>query len=273
MEDNLEIERLMSDFEFPSEEEDGDKLEAMKEEGNDTSEFKRWFKGKASATFKGLHGVSRFIDFISNLPAEERNAIREILEDKILGNPSLEVTFMLSYGMPFALSEYWDGMNLMSEELNEVNRSVNEEALRNIMLLRSEQKTFAVAVNRGTQAAITEIEEAGRRQAENNEAQLKRHEKTLEAFAIKAQSDAEAIAKRFEQEFASRRLNLDTEVEAEKTKARNTVYKEISSKVESVAEKAFGKVHAKYTVKHAMYNAGAVIVGMTVFSLISKLFS
>lgn len=273
MEDEYELERMMADFEFPVEEADGDKLEAMKAEGNEVVEFKRWFKSKASPTFKNLSGIGRFIDFISNLPPEERSAIREMLEDRILGNPSLEITFMLSYGMPFALSEYYDGMSLISEEINEINRSVNEEAIRNIMLLRSEQKNFASAVTKGTQVAIREIEEAGVRQVSANDAQLARHEKSLEAYASKAQADIEAIAKKFEQEVASRKLNLDAEIEAEKTKARNMVYKEISSKVESVADKAFGKVHDKYSMKHALYNAGAVIVGMTVFSLLTKLFA
>lgn len=273
MEDEYELERMMADFEFPAEEADGDKLESMKAEGNEVSEFKRWFKSKASPTFKNLNGISRFIDFISNLPPEERGAIREMLEDRILGNPSLEITFMLSYGMPFALSEYWDGMNVMSEELNEVNRSVNEECIRNIMLLREEQKRFISAVNKGTEVAIKEIEEAGRRQAVDNDLQLQKHAKSLEAFANKVEADIEAIAKRFEQEVASRKLNIDAEIEAEKTKARNMVYKEISSKVESVAEKAFGKVHDKYTVKHAAYNAGAVFVGMAIFTILTKLFS
>ena len=273
MEGEYELERMMADFEFPVEEADGDKLEAMKAEGNEVVEFKRWFKSKASPTFKNLSGIGRFIDFISNLPPEERSVIRELLEDRILGNPSLEITFMLSYGMPFALSEYWDGMNLMSEELHEVNRSVTEEALRNIMLLRSEQKNFASAVNKGTQVAVKEIEEAGRRHAADGDLQLQRHEKSLEAFANKVQADIEAIAKRFEQDVAQRKLNFEAEVEAEKTKARNMVYKEISSKVEDVADKAFGKVHDKYTVKHAIYNAGAVLVGMAVFTILTKLFS
>ncbi|MGF6276384.1 hypothetical protein ABIB38_004798 [Massilia sp. UYP11] len=273
MEDEYELERMMADFEFPAEEADGDKLEAMKAEGNEVVEFKRWFKSKASPTFKNLNGISRFIDFISNLPSEERSAIREMLEDRILGNPSLEITFMLSYGMPFALSEYWDGMSLMTEELNEINNSVSEEALRNIMLLRSELKTFVSAINKGSQVAIQEIEEAGRRQVVDNELQLKKHEKSLDAFASKVQSDIEAIAKNFEQGIASRKLNIDAEIEAEKTKARNMVYKEISSKVESVADKAFGKVHDKYTLRHAFYNAGAVIVGMAVFTILTKLFS
>lgn len=220
-----------------------------------------------------MNGVGRFIDFISELPQEERTALREMLEDRILGNPTLEVQFMLSYAMPFVLSEYYDGMSLISEEINEINRSVNEEALRNIMLLRSEQKNFASAVTKGTQVAIREIEEAGVRQVSANDAQLARHEKALEAYSNKAQADIEAKAKKFEHEIASRRLNLDTEIEAEKTKARNMVYKEISSKVEIVADKAFGRVHDKYTVKHALYNAGAVIVGMTVFTFLAKLFN
>lgn len=273
MEDEYELERMMADFEFPVEEADGDKLEAMKVEGNEVVEFKRWFKSKASPTFKNLSGISRFIDFISNLPTDERSAIREMLEDRILGNPSLEITFMLSYGMPFALAEYWDGMNLVSEELNELNRSVSEEALRNIMLLRSEQKNFASAVNKGTQVAIKEIEEAGQRQQVDGVIQLQKHEKSLEAFANKVQSDIEAIAKRFEQDVAQRKLNFESEIEAEKTKARNMVYKEISSKVEAVADKAFGKVHDKYTLKHAAYNAGAVVVGMACFTILAKLFS
>jgi len=273
MEDEHELERMMADFEFPVEEADGDTLEAMKAEGNEVVEFKRWFKSKASSTFKNLNGIGRFIDFISNLPPEERSSIREMLEDRILGNPSLEITFMLSYGMPFALSEYWDGMSLMSDELNELNRSVSEEAVRNIMLLRSEQKNFASAVNKGTQVALKEIEEAARRQAVDNDVQFQKHEKSLEAFASKVQCDIEAIAKRFEQDIAQRKLNIESEIEAEKTKARNTVYKQISSKVEAVADKAFGKVHDKYTVKHAMYNAGAVVVGMTIFTIFSKIFS
>lgn len=48
MEDEYELERMMADFEFPAEEADGDKLEAMKEEGNEVHEMKRWFKSKAS---------------------------------------------------------------------------------------------------------------------------------------------------------------------------------------------------------------------------------
>jgi len=273
MEDEYEIERMMADFEFPVEEADGDKLEAMKEEGNTISEFRKWFKTRASSTFKNMNGIGNFIEFISQLPPEERNGLRDMLEDRILGNPSLEVYFMMNYGMPFALSEYYDGMQLMSDELNEINRAVNEEAIRNIMLLREEQKNFAVAVNKGTQVATREIEEAGRRQAVEIEAQLEKHNKTLEAFASKAQAEIEAVAKRFEQDVANRKLSLNAEIEAEKTKARNMVYKEISSKVESVAEKAFGKVHDKYTVKHAIYNAGAVVVGMAVFTMLTKLFS
>lgn len=272
MEDEYELERMMAEFEFPVEEADGDKLEAMKEESNEMHEMKRWFKSKASPVFKNMNGVGRFIDFISALPIEERSSLREMLEDRILGNPTLEVQFMLSYGMPFVLSEYYDGMSLISEEINEINRSVNEEALRNIMLLRSEQKNFASAVTKGTQVAIREIEEAGVRQVSANDAQLARHEKSLEAFAKKAQADIEIIVKKSEQDAATRKLNLDAEIEAEKTKARNMVYKEISSKVESVAEKAFGKVHDKHNMRNALYNAGAVIVGMVVFSLLSKIF-
>lgn len=273
MEDEYELERMMAEFEYPAEEEDGDKLEAIKQDSNEMHEMKRWFKSKASPVFKNMNGIGRFIDFISSLPLDERSALREMLEDRILGNPTLEVQFMLTYAMPFALSEYYDGMSLISEEINEINRSVNEEAIRNIVLLRSEQKNFASAVTKGTQVAIREIEEAGVRQVSVNDAQLARHEKALEAYANKAQADIEAIAKKFEQEIASRRLNLDTEIEAEKTKARNMVYKEISSKVESVAEKAFGKVQDKYNMRNALYNAGAVIVGMTVFSLLTKLFT
>lgn len=273
MEDEYEIERMMADFEYPAEEDDGDKLESMKEEDNDTHEMKRWFKSKASPVFKNMNGVGRFIDFISGLPQEERSALREMLEDRILGNPTLEVQFMLTYAMQFALSEYYDGMSLISQEINEVNRSVNEEAIRNIMLLRSEQKNFATAVTKGTQVAIREIEEAGARQVSANEAQLATHEKSLDAFAKKAEAEIEAIAKKFEQEVASRKLNLDAEIEAEKMKARNMVYKEISSKVESVAEKAFGKVQDKYNMRNAFYNAGAVVVGMVIFTIFSKILS
>lgn len=272
MDDEYEIERLMTDFEFPTDEVDGDKLEAIKEEKEEATDFKRWFKGKASARFKNMGGMSNFIDFIAQLPVEERNSIRDLLEDRILGNPSLEVMFMLSYGLPFALSEYYEGVSVMSGELRELNDSVSVEALRNVMLLREEQKNYANAVKRATSVAINEISAAGERQVIDIDAQLKKHELSLAAFATKAQADIDALKQRFEQDIANRRLSHDAEIEAEKTKARNTVYKDISSKVESVADKAFKKVHDKYSTRNALYNAGAAMVGMAVFTILSKFF-
>jgi len=272
MEDEYEIEKLMADYEFPSDETDGDKLEAIKEEKEEATDFKRWFKSKASARFKNMGGMSNFIDFIAQLPVEERNSIRDLLEDRILGNPSLEVMFMLSYGLPFALSEYYDGVRIMSDELRKLNDSVSVEALRNVMLLREEQKNYANAVKRATSVAINEIAAAGERQVIDIDAQLKKHELSLAAYASKAQADIEALKQRFEQDIANRRLNHDVEIEAEKTKARNTIYKDISSKVESVADKAFKKVQDKYSMRNALYNAGAAMVGMAVFTILSKFF-
>lgn len=272
MEDEYEIERLMADFEFPAVEVDGDKLEAIKEEKEETTEFKRWFKSKASVRFKNMSGIGNFIDFIAQLPIEERNGIRDLLEDRILGNPSLEVMFMLSYGLPFALSEYYDGVRVMSDELRELNDSVSVEALRNVMLLREEQRNYANAVKRATGVAIDEIAAAAERQVIDIDAQLKKHELSLAAYATKAQADIDALKQRFEQDIAHRKLNHDSEIEAEKTKARNTVYKDISSKVESVADKAFKKVHDKYSLRNALYNGGAAMIGMAVFTLLGKFF-
>lgn len=261
--EQLFLNEKMANLDFPIDETDGDKLEAMKEEQTEDKKFRQWFRSKASKSFLNIAGIDSFIRFLSDLPLEERRYIEAMMKEKaILGNPSLEMHFMLRYGVPFAMDSMYEGMSLMSEELNGINRTLADESVQHVMYLREELRTFANSVKKAVQVSITEIEAAGARQIVAIQAEREKQLLDIHAQVVFAQDEVEKLLE-------THKKNLDTDRMA----VRKIAYQEIAKKVEEVAGKALSDSLGKYNVKHAFYNAGAVIVGMTVFSILHKLFS
>lgn len=253
----------MANLDFPMDEVDGDKLEALKEEQSDEKKFRQWFRSQASKSFLNIAGIDSFIRFLSDLPLEERRYIETMMKEKaILGNPSLETNFMLRYGTPFAMDSMYEGMSLMSDELNGINRTLADESIHNIMLMREEMRTFASMIKKAVQVSISEIEAAGARQVVAIQAQREKQLLDIQAQVVFAQNE---VAKSLE--------THEKNLEVDRMAVRKTAYKEIAKKIEEVAGKALSDSLGKYNMKHAFYNAGAVIAGMTVFSILHKLFS
>jgi len=265
--ENVFLEGEMADFQFSESEIDGDKLEAIKEEANEASQFKKWFRKNASKAFINIAGIDSFINFLADMPVEERKYIESMMKEKsILGNPSLEIGFMLKYGLAFQMDSMYEGISLMSNELNDINRTLADESIQHIMMLKAELRTFATLIKKAVQVSMNEIEAASIRQQSEQQA-------NYELKVLDLENKFKAAEANFVRYLETEETKHKKGMEEATMQVRKLALDEIKNTIKKVAGQALKESLGSYNMKHALYNCAAMFGTLTVFAVCYKLFT
>lgn len=246
--------------------------------------FERELDSKFSSNMKRMAGYKNFINYIATLPEAERERIKDVINDyRVAGNSTKEALLVLNHALPFAVGEYFELMTYAGEKIAEdvvqqlqVALGSSEfflQALKeqsDLVLARTDG--FAESLTLASETALQEIESQGK----DNLAKFAIAKQNLESVKLQNLKDIEVAKlealKALEKAVAEIEAEKKGEANTERLKARNIVLKEFSGAIEKETVKAFKKVQARMNIQIFAFNVGSVVVGMTIFTLFSKLF-
>lgn len=246
--------------------------------------FEKELDSKFSSNMKRMAGYKNFINYIATLPESERERIKDVINDyRVAGNSTKEALLVLNHALPFAVGEYFELMSFAGEKITEdVVRQIqvalgnSEYFLYSLKqqsdLLLERADNFAESLTLASETALQEIESSGK----DNLAKFAIAKQNLEAVKFQNLKDIEVAKvealKALEKAVAEIDTQKKGEANTERLKARNIVLKEFAGALEKESAKAFKKIQTSMNAKIFAFNVGSVVVGLGIFTLLSKAF-
>ena len=218
----------------------------------------------------------RFHKYVNGLPDDERETWLDLIEEQaISGNKSKEAMFILDHSAPFAVAEMYEMMEVM------IQMSAEDFKIRMQQIMAPVEK-FIVRFMKDIVVISDTVDEISAKM----ESQLEFYEQAIDSLtqtAIlehkttleKGKQELESIGARVEAQAQAKRVDADIshkqQMDKEAVQLRNKVVDIFRNEIRDEAQKAFAKSRKEIGWVDCLKVGVSVVIGMTVFTIISKL--